>query len=466
MSKLGASSTGGQRLDMSETFGEDMHNAYGDLAIANVLARDETFRAEFANRHGERFPGNNEEEIRAALLSGAGNGDVFRRFEHMLIIMPLDIYAEISEQVRDEYNEIVETEKMAGRYNLTSEKMDYKAVLIDDMPGMAPYSPRKEGEPDIGTAQPTMLRRYRFTNPNPPPASEAIVSDIPRIKQEAAEMHRKYNEAAEKYLNDRINFIRGRKMADESKATLIQAISRKMAAAQTAVSDAIEKVGNSYWYHINDTQVPVFVTGLRLNTKYPHVLASQRMLIQSAGFNHLMPVPLSANPLSRLASARAAFNNNPLDQNEMGVEMPILDSGTQGRIDMEARFYGTYLQANTYASASKAWENHPLNLRQKYMQLTMDRAGYQPGFFRVQRTFKDGKTLNGLYFDGATIVEMSPVRTREMLSYISEKTENATTEKEVVDAFAEAILLDARDRLLDDSVDLFGHLFDHRLTLQ
>ena len=283
MSKLGASSTGGQRLDMSETFGEDMHNAYGDLAIANVLARDETFRQEFQTRHNEYFPGSNEEEIRANLMKGSGNGDVFRRFEHMLIIMPLDIYSQISEQVRDEYNEIVETEKMAGRYNLTSEKMDYKAVLVDDMPGMAPYSPRKEGEPDIGTAQPTQLRRYRFTNPTPPPASEQLVKDIDKVKADTAQLVQKYNESAEKYLGERVNFITTRSRLDpNAKNLLIQAITRKMAVAQAAVAAAAEKVGGSYWYHINDTQVPVFVTGLRLNTKYPHVVASQRLLIQSA----------------------------------------------------------------------------------------------------------------------------------------------------------------------------------------
>lgn len=438
MSKLGASSTGGQRLDMSETFGEDMHNAYGDLAIANVLARDETFRQEFQTRHNEYFPGSNEEEIRANLMKGSGNGDVFRRFEHMLIIMPLDIYSQISEQVRDEYNEIVETEKMAGRYNLTSEKMDYKAVLVDDMPGMAPYSPRKEGEPDIGTAQPTQLRRYRFTNPTPPPASEQLVKDIDKVKADTAQLVQKYNESAEKYLSERVDFINSRSRLDpNAKNLLIQAITRKMAVAQTAVADAAEKVGGSYWYHINDTQVPVFVTGLRLNTKYPHVVASQRLLIQSAGFNHLMPVPLSANPLSRLASARAAFNNNPLEQEELGVEMPLLDITPSGQ-DSEAAFYRSFKQTESYAAA-KAWENHPFGLREKYMSFAMDRAGYRPGFFRVNRKFSDGKTLNGLYYDGNTIVEMSPVRTREILSYVSEKTENAQTEKDVIDAFAEAL---------------------------
>jgi len=438
MSKLGASSTGGQRLDMSETFGEDMHNAYGDLAIANVLARDETFRQEFQTRHNEYFPGSNEEEIRANLMKGAGNGDVFRRFEHMLIIMPLDIYSQISEQVRDEYNEIVETEKMAGRYNLTSEKMDYKAVLVDDMPGMAPYSPRKEGEPDIGTAQPTQLRRYRFTNPTPPPASEQLVKDIDKAKADTAQLVQKYNESAEKYLSDRVNYINSRSRLDpNAKNLLIQAITRKMAAAQTAVADAAEKVGGSYWYHINDTQVPVFVTGLRLNPKYPHVVASQRLLIQSAGFNHLMPVPLSANPLSRLASARAAFNNNPLEQEELGVEMPLLDVSPTGQ-DAEAAFYRSFKQTESYAAA-KAWENHPFSLREKYMSFAMDRAGYRPGFFRVNRKFSDGKTLNGLYYDGNTIIEMSPVRTREILSFVSERTENAQSEKDVIDAFAEAL---------------------------
>jgi len=438
MSKLGASSTGGQRLDMSETFGEDMHNAYGDLAIANVLARDETFRQEFQTRHNEYFPGSNEEEIRANLMKGSGNGDVFRRFEHMLIIMPLDIYSQISEQVRDEYNEIVETEKMAGRYNLTSEKMDYKAVLVDDMPGMAPYSPRKEGEPDIGTAQPTQLRRYRFTNPTPPPASEQLVKDIDKVKADTAQLVQKYNESAEKYLSDRVNFINSRSRLDpNAKNLLIQAITRKMAVAQTAVADAAEKVGGSYWYHINDTQVPVFVTGLRLNPKYPHVVASQRLLIQSAGFNHLMPVPLSANPLSRLASARAAFNNNPLEQEELGVEMPLLDVSPTGQ-DAEAAFYRSFKQTESYAAA-KAWENHPFSLREKYMSFAMDRAGYRPGFFRVNRKFSDGKTLNGLYYDGNTIIEMSPVRTREILSFVSERTENAQTEKDVIDAFAEAL---------------------------
>jgi hypothetical protein len=438
MSKLGASSTGGQRLDMSETFGEDMHNAYGDLAIANVLARDETFRQEFQTRHNEYFPGSNEEEIRANLMKGSGNGDVFRRFEHMLIIMPLDIYSQISEQVRDEYNEIVETEKMAGRYNLTSEKMDYKAVLVDDMPGMAPYSPRKEGEPDIGTAQPTQLRRYRFTNPTPPPASEQLVKDIDKVKADTAQLVQKYNESAEKYLSERVNFINSRSRLDpNAKNLLIQAITRKMAVAQAAVADAAEKVGGSYWYHINDTQVPVFVTGLRLNTKYPHVVASQRLLIQSAGFNHLMPVPLSANPLSRLASARAAFNNNPLEQEELGVEMPLLDITPAGQ-DSEAAFYRSFKQTESYAAA-KAWENHPFGLREKYMSFAMDRAGYRPGFFRVNRKFSDGKTLNGLYYDGNTIIEMSPVRTREILSYVSEKTENAQSEKDVIDAFAEAL---------------------------
>lgn len=438
MSRLGASSTGGQRLDMSETFGEDMHNAYGDLAMANVLARDETFRQEFQSRHNEYFPGSNEDEIRANLMKGAGNGDVFRRFEHMLIIMPLDIYSEISEQVRDEYNEIVETEKMAGRYNLTSEKMDYKAVLVDDMPGMAPYAPRKEGEPDIGTAQPTQLRRYRFTNPTPPPTSEQLVRDIDKVKADTAQLVQKYNESAEKYLRDRVNFITSRSRLDpRAKSALIQAITRKMAVAQAAVADAAEKVGGSYWYHINDTQVPVFVTGLRLNTKYPHVVASQRMLIQSAGFNHLMPVPLSANPLSRLASARASFNNNPLEQNELGVEMPLLDISSAGQ-DLEAAFYRSFKQTESYAAA-KAWENHPFKLREKYMSFAMDRAGYRPGFFRVNRKFSDGKTINSLYYDGNTIIEMSPVRTREILSYVSEKTENAQTEKEVIDAFAEAL---------------------------
>lgn len=438
MSRLGASSTGGQRLDMSETFGEDMHNAYGDLAMANVLARDETFRQEFQSRHNEYFPGSNEDEIRANLMKGAGNGDVFRRFEHMLIIMPLDIYSEISEQVRDEYNEIVETEKMAGRYNLTSEKMDYKAVLVDDMPGMAPYAPRKEGEPDIGTAQPTQLRRYRFTNPTPPPTSEQLVRDIDKVKADTAQLVQKYNESAEKYLRDRVNFITSRSRLDpKAKSALIQAITRKMAVAQAAVADAAEKVGGSYWYHINDTQVPVFVTGLRLNTKYPHVVASQRMLIQSAGFNHLMPVPLSANPLSRLASARASFNNNPLEQNELGVEMPLLDISSAGQ-DLEAAFYRSFKQTESYAAA-KAWENHPFKLREKYMSFAMDRAGYRPGFFRVNRKFSDGKTINSLYYDGNTIIEMSPVRTREILSYVSEKTENAQTEKEVIDAFAEAL---------------------------
>jgi len=439
MSRLGASSTGGQRLDMSETFGEDMHNAYGDLAMANVLARDETFRQEFQSRHNEYFPGSNEEEIRANLMKGAGNGDVFRRFEHMLIIMPLDIYSEISEQVRDEYNEIVETEKMAGRYNLTSEKMDYKAVLVDDMPGMAPYAPRKEGEPDIGTAQPTQLRRYRFTNPTPPPTSEQLVRDIDRVKADTAQLVQKYNESAEKYLQDRVNYITARSRLDpKAKSSLIQAITRKMAVAQAAVADAAEKVGGSYWYHINDTQVPVFVSGLRLNLKYPHVVASQRMLIQSAGFNHLMPVPLSANPLSRLASARAAFNNNPLEQNELGVEMPLLEDGAVGGLDAEAALLRTFRQTESYAAA-KAWENHPFRLREKYMSFAMDRAGYRPGFFRVKRKFSDGKTLNSLYYDGNTIIEMSPVRTREILSYVSEKTENAQTEKEVIDAFAEAL---------------------------
>lgn len=335
MRRMGASTTGKDQTAAGEALGLDVINKYGDLAAAKVLTNEPELVNSLNTRGSTAYPSTETSdpdkpsplEIQAA---GGEPGEFVRRLIHKALVLDVEDQRHFFEELTAEYVAMVDFAKQNGTYELESQEKDYKAEKLTENNAWDSYGiatgDQKENPDLYGTdafLEPAKMAKYRFNNPTPPPTSAEIIPSLEQAKQQADTAVSDFLKASDSVLKDKLARISSnQRMNPASKAKALEKSRKWFEGTKYNVKRAMELVGKGVWYGKDTKQVPAYVVGIELNNRFPHAVNRQYLVLQTAGFENKIRIPLNTSSLNHVNPFKASLDKSPIGENEAPTRDP------------------------------------------------------------------------------------------------------------------------------------------------
>ncbi|NBR22856.1 MAG: hypothetical protein EBU08_03545, partial [Micrococcales bacterium] len=172
-------------------------------------------------------------------------------------------------------------------------------------------------------AKPARIAKYRFNNPTPPPTSAEVIPSLEQAKQQAETAVSDFLKASDSVLKDKLARISSNpRMSQESKVKALQKSRKWFDSTKYNVNRALELVGKGAWYGRDTKQVPAYVVGIELNNRFPHAVNRQYLVLQTAGFENRIRVPLNTSTLNHISPFKVSLDKSPISENEAPTRDP------------------------------------------------------------------------------------------------------------------------------------------------
>jgi len=172
-------------------------------------------------------------------------------------------------------------------------------------------------------AKPARIAKYRFNNPTPPPTSAEVIPTLEQAKQQAETAVSDFLKASDSVLKDKLARISSNpRMEQLAKVRALEKSRKQYAQTKYNVERALDLVGKGAWFGKDTKQIPAYVVGVELNNRFPHAESRQYLVLQTAGFENKVRIPLQASELAHVNPFKISLDKSPIGENEAPTRDP------------------------------------------------------------------------------------------------------------------------------------------------
>ena len=178
-------------------------------------------------------------------------------------------------------------------------------------------------------AKPARIAKYRFNNPTPPPSSGEVIPSLEQAKEQAETAVSEFLKASDMILKDKLARISNNPRIEAmAKVRALENTRKKSAEVKANVERGLELVGKGAWFGKDTKQIPAYVVGVELNNRFPHAESRQYLVMQTAGFENKVRIPLTISELAHVNPFKISIDQSPISENEAPTRDPSVAIST------------------------------------------------------------------------------------------------------------------------------------------